>query len=157
MRRQSGAGTLAALALTCVFGATLLLSLATGASVYRRVADRVEESAADRVSLSYITAKIHSSDAAGMVKVRPYGDGDGIFLYQEFEDVTYETILYVYDGYLMEMLCETAWELDPEFGELVSEARDLTVGQPAPGLLRLELTAADGGVQSVDVFLRSEG
>ena len=29
MRRQSGAGTLAALALTCVFGATLLLSLAT--------------------------------------------------------------------------------------------------------------------------------
>ena len=157
MRRQSGAGTLAALALTCVFGATLLLSLAAGASVYRRVADRVEESAADRVSLSYITAKIHSSDVAGMVKTRPYGDGDGIFLYQEFEGVTYETILYVYDGYLMEMLCETAWELDPEFGELVSEARNLTVDQPAPGLLRLMLTDADGGVQSVDVFLRSEG
>ena len=157
MRRQSGAGTLAALALTCVFGATLLLSLATGASVYRRVADRVEESAADRVSLSYITAKIHSSDVAGMVETRPYGDGDGIFLYQEYEGVTYETILYVYDGYLMEMLCDADWELDPEFGELVGEARNLTVDQPAPGLLRLELADADGSVQSVDVFLRSEG
>ena len=65
MKRQSGAGALAALALTCVFGATLLLSLAAGAGVYRRVADRVERSAADRVSLSYITAKIHGSDAAG--------------------------------------------------------------------------------------------
>ena len=41
MRRSSGAGTMAALMLTCVFGATLLLSLATGASVYRRVADRL--------------------------------------------------------------------------------------------------------------------
>ena len=51
MRRQSGAGTLAALALTCVFGVTLLLSLAAGAGVYRRVADRVEESSQSRVSL----------------------------------------------------------------------------------------------------------
>ncbi len=157
MKRQSGAGTLAALALTCVFGATLLLSLATGASVYRRVADRVEESAADRVSLSYVTAKIHSSDAAGMIETKPYGDGDGIFLYQEYEGDTYETILYVYDGYLMEMLCETEWELDPEFGEIITEARDLTVTQPAPGLLRMTLTGTDGDVQSVDVFLRSEG
>ena len=157
MRRQSGAGTLAALALTCVFGATLLLSLAAGASVYRRVADRVEQSAADRVSLSYVTAKIHASDAAGMVEARPYGDGDGIFLYQEFEGVTYETILYVYDGYLMEMLCETDWEMDPEFGEIVTEARELTVEQPAPGLLRMALTGPDGGVQRADVFLRSEG
>ena len=57
-RRQTGAGTIAALALTCVFGATLLLSLAAGAGVYRRVADRVERSAGDRVGLTYITAKI---------------------------------------------------------------------------------------------------
>ena len=61
-RRQTGAGTIAALALTCVFGATLLLSLAAGAGVYRRVADRVEQSAGDRVGLTYITAKIHSYD-----------------------------------------------------------------------------------------------
>ena len=64
-RRQTGAGTIAALALTCVFGATLLLSLAAGAGVYRRVADRVERSAGDRVGLTYITAKIHSYDEAG--------------------------------------------------------------------------------------------
>ena len=64
MRRQSGAGALAALALTCVFGATLLLSLAAGAVVYRRVSDRVEESSGVRVSLSYITAKLHAADAA---------------------------------------------------------------------------------------------
>ena len=54
MRRQSGAGALAALMLTCVFGVTLLLSLAAGAGVYRRVADRTEQNAQDRVSLSYI-------------------------------------------------------------------------------------------------------
>lgn len=157
MRRQSGAGTLAALALTCVFGATLLLSLAAGASVYRRVADRVERSAADRVSISYITAKLHASDAAGKIEARPYGDGDGLFLYQDYDGVTYETILYVYDGYLMEMLCEKGWEMEPEFGELVTEAQALTVSRPESGLLRLTLTGPDGGVQTADVFVRSEG
>lgn len=157
MKRQSGAGTLAALALTCVFGATLLLSLATGAVIYRRVADRVEESAAGRVSLSYVAAKLHASDAAGLVEAMPFGDGDGIFLYQEFEGTVYETILYVYDGNLMEMLCEKDWESDPEFGEIVSPAQALKIAQPVPGLLRMELTGADGSVQSADILIRSVG
>lgn len=157
MKRQSGAGALAALALTGVFGATLLLSLAAGAGVYRRVADRVERSAADRVSLSYITAKIHGSDAAGQVEAGSFGDGDALFLYQEYDGIAYETILYVYNGQLMEMLCERGWEQDPEFGEAVCPIRSLKVGLTAPGLLRLTLTDLDGGTQTADVFVRSEG
>ena len=157
MRRQSGAGTLAALALTCVFGATLLLSLAAGAVVDRRVADRVEESAAERVSLSYITAKLHGSDALRLVDAGPFGDGDALFLYQEYDGTTYETILYVYDGQLMEMLCEKGWELDPEFGEAVCPAQALEIGLADGGLLRLTLTDADGVVHTADVHIRSVG
>ena len=135
MRRQSGAGTLAALALTCVFGVTLLLSLAAGAGVYRRVADRVEESSQSRVSLSYVTARLHGCDERGMAEAGTYGDGGAVFLYEEVDGLTYETILYVYDGYLMEMLCE----------------------KPAPGLLRLVLTGPDGMARTADVYMRSEG
>ena len=58
----------------------------------RRVADRVERSAADRVSLSYITAKIHGSDAAGQVEAGSFGDGDALFLYQEYDGIAYETL-----------------------------------------------------------------
>ncbi len=157
MRRQSGAGTLAALALTCVFGATLLLSLAAGAVVYRRVADRVEESSNERISLSYITAKIHASDAAGLVETGSFGGGDAVFLYQDFDGITYETILYVYDEYLMEMLCEKGWEQDPEFGEAISPAQALDASEPAEGLLRLSLTDGSGRTQSTDVYVRSVG
>ena len=157
MRRQSSAGTFAALMLTCVFGATLLLSLATGAGVYRRVEDRVDESARTRVSLSYIVAKIHASDQAGMVEAGSFGEGGAVFLYEEFEGFVYETILYVYDGELMEMLCEKGWEMSPEFGEAVSPAQALTVTELREGLLRLSLTEADGQVRSADVYVRSVG
>ena len=155
MRRQSSAGTFAALMLTCVFGATLLLSLAAGAGVYRRVEDRVEESSRSRVSLSYIAAKIHACDQAGMVEIGSFGEGGAVFLYEEYDGYVYETILYVYDGELMEMLCEKGWEMDPEFGEAVSPARALAVTQPREGLLRLSLTEADGQVRSADVYVRS--
>ena len=157
MKRSSGAGTMAALMLTCVFGATLLLSLATGASVYRRVADRVEESSQARVSLSYVTARLHGYDERGMAEAGTFGDGGAVFLYEDLDGLTYETILYVYDGYLMEMLCEKDWESDPEFGEIVSPAQALKIAQPAPGLLRMELTGADGSVQSADILIRSVG
>lgn len=157
MRRQSGAGTMAALMLTCVFGATLLLSLAAGAGVYRRVADRVEESSEARVSLSYVTARLHGCDERGAVEAGTYGDGGAVFLYEELDGLTYETILYVYDGYLMEMLCEKGWEQDAEFGEPITPARALEVSEPAPGLLRLALTGPDGTERTASVYVRSEG
>lgn len=157
MRKQSSAGTLAALMLTCVFGATLLLSLAAGAGVYRRVENRVEESSQARVSLNYITARIHAYDQAGMVDTGSFGDGGAVFLYEEIDGATYETILYVYDGSLMEMLCEKDGEMDPEFGETVSPAQALTVEEPREGLLRLALTEPGGKAQTADVYVRSVG
>ena len=157
MRKQSSAGTLAALMLTCVFGATLLLSLAAGAGVYRRVENRVEESSQARVSLSYITARIHASDQAGKVETGSFGDGGAVFLYQEIDGAHYETILYVYNGSLMEMLREKGQEMGPEFGETVSPAQALAVTELERGLLRLELTEADGQAHTADVYVRSVG
>ena len=157
MRRQSSAGTLASLLLTCVFGATLLMSLAAGAGVYRRVESRVAESSESRVSLSYITAKIHAFDQAGMIESGSFGDGGAVFLYEEIEGFTYETILYVYDGYLMEMLCEKGGEMPPEFGETVSPAGSLTVTEPREGLLWLSLREPDGLLRSAAVYVRSVG
>lgn len=157
MRRRSGAGAIAALALTCVFGATLLLSLAVGASVYRRVAERVENSAGDRVGLTYITARLHSYDEEGLVQAGTFGGQDALYLFQEVDGVTYENILYVYDGWLRELLCEQGWELDAEDGRTISQARSLTVAQPQEGLLELTYTGADGRTSRADVYVRSGG
>ena len=157
MRRQSSAGTLAALMLTCVFGATLLMSLVAGAGVYRRVEDRGEDSSRSRVSLSYITAKIHGYDQAGMLEVGSFGESGAVFLYEDIDGFVYETILYVYNGNLMEMLCEKGFEMSPQFGDAISPALALTVTELREGLLHLSLTEADGQVHSTDVYVRSVG
>lgn len=156
MRRQTGAGVIASLILTCVFGATLLLSLIAGAGVYRRVAERTEQGANTRVGLTYLTAKIHGYDSADTVYAGTFGGSDAVYLLQDVDGHTYETILYVYDGQLREMLCEQGWEPEPEGGEAITEARSLTVEEPTDGLLRLTFTDGNGAAQMADVFLRSK-
>lgn len=92
-----------------------------------------------------------------MAEAGTYGDGGAVFLYQEIDGLIYETILYVYDGQLREMLCEKDWEQDAEFGDPISPAQALEVSEPVPGLLRLVLTGPDGTKQTADVYIRSEG
>ena len=73
------------------------------------------------------------------------------------DGLIYENILYVYDGWLRELLCEQGWELDPEDGRTISQARSLTIGQPSPGLLELTCTGTDGRVSTANVYVRSGG
>ena len=156
MKRSTGAGTIAALTLACVFGVTMLLSLATGAGVYQRVADRVERSARQRVGLAYITAKIHAYDAEGGVRAGRFGDVDAVFLTQELEGVVYETALYVHEGWMKEVLYEQGWNMSPADGTAVTEAQSLAV-ESGDGLLTLTYIDPEGRTETARLMIRSGG
>lgn len=156
-RRSSGAGTIAALMLACVFGVTLLLSLVTGAGVYRRVQERVERGSTQRVGLSYITAKIHGSDARDGVRAGSFGGADAVFLTESIDGTAYETALYVYDGQLMEVFYEQGTDAGPEDGQTIAPAQELTVSETDEGLLHLSFTDGSGVTEEASVYLRSGG
>ena len=156
-RRSTGAGTIAALMLACVFGVTLLLSLVTGAGVYRRVQERVDRGSARRVGLSYVTAKIHGCDESGCVRAGRFGGSDAVILSEEIGGTVYDTVLYVYDGKLMEVLFERGEDVGPENGQGITPARELTVSETEEGLLRLSFTGGSGETEHADVYLRSGG
>lgn len=150
-------GAVASMALSCVFGTVLLLSMASGAGVYRRVEERMERSAEERIGLTYITAKFHASDEVGGIRAGTFGGGDAMFLPEDIDGIPYETILYVYDGALRELFCEQGWEPGPEAGQAVAEAQELRVAETAPGFFRLQYTSGDGHVFTADVWMRSGG
>lgn len=162
MKRGNAAGTVATLALTCVFGITLLMGIFAGAAVYQRVSDRVSASARERVGLTYITAKLHSFDAltpdgGPAIRVGTLGGQDALYLSEDIDGVAYETVLYVYNGQLREMLCLRGGQQDPAFGEVIGPAQSLRVERPREGLMCLEYTDGDGKTQSAHVWLRSGG
>lgn len=152
-KRPTGAGTIATLALACIFGATMLLSLATGAGIFRRVAERVERGAAERVGLTYITAKIQSHNGAGAIRTGDFGGEDAVWLSEEIGGEAYETILYVHDGWLMELFCEKDAGLSPEDGLTITEAQDFRVDRDG-ALLRLDYTDGTGRTETARISLR---
>ncbi len=154
MSRRSSAGAVAALIAALILGAALLLSLTTGAGVYRQVQYRSDSSMDQRLGLSYITEKVHAHDAAGMVSAGEFGGCDAVFLLQELDGVVYETILYVHDGWLKELFCEQGWELEPGDGQQITEARGLSAALEGR-LLRLVYTDAGGTAQQADIYVRS--
>ena len=157
MRRTSGIGAAAAVLTACIFGAALLLSLVTGAGVYRQVEDRVERSAVRRVGLSYLTAKIHAHDVAGAVRVGQFGNGDALFLTEtgsESDAAVYETVVYVHNGFLMELFRLQGAEMEPGTGQQIAEIHSLAV-EADGALLRLRITDADGVQETADVYVRS--
>ena len=156
MKRSTGAGTIAALTLACVFGVTMLLSLATGAGVYQRVADRVERSARQRVGLAYITAKVHAYDRTGGVRAGRFGEVDALFLTEELEGVAYETALYVHEGWMKEAMYEQGWTMSPEDGTAITEAQSLTA-EMGDGLLTLTYIDPDGRTETAKLMIRSGG
>lgn len=156
MKRSTGAGTIAALTLACVFGVTMLLSLATGAGIYQRVADRVERSARQRVGLAYITAKVHAYDRTGGVRAGRFGEVDAVFLTEELEGVAYETALYVHEGWMKEAMYEQGWTMSPEDGTAITEAQSLTA-EMGDGLLKLTYIDPDGRTETAKLMIRSGG
>ena len=152
-RRPTGAGTISTLALACIFGATMLLSLAAGAGIFRRVAERVERGAAERVGMSYIAAKIQDHNGAGTIRTGDFGGEDAVWLAEEIGGNCYDTILYVHDGWLMELFCEHDAELAPEDGLTITRAQALQVRQDGR-LLTLDYTDAAGRTETARISLR---
>lgn len=157
MKKQAAAGTVASLLLACVFGITLLLSIVTGAAVYQRVAERVDRSASQRVGISYLTARIHAFDEIDRVAVGQFGDSDCVYLYQTINGFTYETILYVVKGQLMEMFCEQGWEQQPETGMEISDAQNLKAQFLTDHLLQISFTDGAGHTERSEIYIRSGG
>lgn len=156
MKKTGGGSMIAALLLTCVFAVSMLLTLVLGARVYQGVQARVAESAAQRVGLSYITAKVHAADTMGGVEAGSFGGLDAVLINQDIEGMPYVTALYVTDGVLRELFCENLEDFLPEDGEAIQPAQALSV-QQAGSLLTLTLTEPDGTAQAAQIHLRSEG
>ena len=157
MRRHSGIGAAAAVFAACIFGAALLLSLVTGAGVYRQVENRAERSAVRRVGLSYLAAKIHAHDVAGAIRVGQFGDGGALFLTETdsgTDTAVYETVVYVCDGFLMELFRIQDAALEPETGQRIADMRALYI-ETEGALLRFRITDAGGAEETAEVYIRS--
>ena len=150
------------LALACAFAASILMVLMLGANIYSHIQKTSEVQFAERVTLSYITAKVHSSDRAEGVSTGDFQGVSALYLNETFYGEDYSTVIYTYDGWLRELftdtesaLAEDSW-LSLDSGMPLLEVDYLSFELIKPNLLSVEFLDKEGNSGRAFVNLRSE-
>lgn len=142
---------LLALLLFGIFAVCVLAILLTGANAYRRLTVRDQAAYNDRTCRQYLETRVRQADAAGGVRVEPFGDTSALVLLDAFG---YETRVYCCNGYLMELYAAPGTDFVPEDGEKVLE-----IGGMVPsldnGVLKIALINTDGIERQSYLSLRS--
>lgn len=148
------------LLLFAVFAIAVVAVLALGASGYKKLVERDEQSYNRRVITAYISAKIRENDTRGACEVGGFTkadtpDGiDTLHMYQKIDGEVYDTRIYFYDNHIYELLTLADIEIRPEAGSPVLEARGLMFSHNGNVI---EITAKDeeGREGTATVALRS--
>lgn len=150
---QHQMGTLAVLAVFCVFAVCILTVILFGAKTYQSLNDRSEENYQSRTLSLYLSGKLRQAYLQRDITVAPFGDGDCIAISEEWDDELYCTWLYCQDGWLMELFGEADFEYEPEEGEKILRASDFRA-ELRDGLLTVSVAAEDGSPISLQFALR---
>jgi hypothetical protein len=154
-KRAFGFDSVAGIFLICIFAVTILLTLRSGAGVYKKISEILEEQYTSRTVLGYVTAKIHACDESGGVEL---GDIDGvpaICLKETYDEESYVTYIYAYDGYVMELFCSEGEKLSADAGIEILPVEELEFSKNE-NLVKIDCTTSQG-TRTQYVALASEG
>lgn len=157
MKIHSGGNGLRRVVVVCLAGLFALLAMGVtllGTGVYRAVAGDADANSTQRTALSYVVNQIRRADAGG-VAVGTFGGADALRLTETSEDGSvYVTLIYCFEGSLMELYMEEGTGLAPEDGMPLLELSSLDLSVSETG--GLDITASDGAHRwSVTLYPRT--
>lgn len=147
----SGVFVFLVLGIFAVFSTVMVL---LGARAYKSTADRAAEHNAYRIGMAYVRSMVRGDDKDQCMRVENIDGIPTISMRNVYDDETYVTRLYVYDGKLREWFTEESEEFVPEFGETVCDMDEMNAELDGQ-LLKVSLRARDTWT-TVDIALRSE-
>ena len=151
LTRPRRADTVFVLLIFCLFAMSVLITLMLGAGVYKHMTDISGEGYDERTCLSYIWTKIKNSDQIGKISVGDFDGTPALRLSEVYGDTTYETRIYLYDGWVYELFCEESLDAHPSDGVPIIKTDSLSFEQLDDGLIR-----ASAGSGNVLLYPRSK-
>lgn len=119
-----------------VFAASVLLTLTLGGVIYKSMSERIQDSYDDRTGLSYIWSKVKNYEGAGLLYTGDFYNLSMLCLEEEHDMVKYVTRIYLYDGWIRELVSNEGHDFSPEEGMPVLAADTLSFVQLENGLIK---------------------
>lgn len=142
------------LSLFLLFTITAVTTVLTGMKIYRHTTDAMEQNYETRTFSSYLTEKVRQNDVSGGISVYSYSHTDSgeneqiteaLCLTNSVGDRTYNTYLYLYDGYLRELTVSSdVTELSGTAGQKILPAQAFSVTTDNANLLHISYVSESG-------------
>ena len=144
--------TIFVLVIFCVFAASVLISLMFGGSIYKNTTDKANEKYDENICLSYIWMKVKNSDVIDSVYTDKFHDLTVLCLDEDYDYVTYQTRIYIYEGWVCELFSELGLEFYPYAGDQIIRADALEFESLESGLIK----ATVNNSESMIIYPRSK-
>ena len=121
------------LLLFLLFAVSALGLILTGAGVYERTVNSMEDNFDERTALSYVAEKLRQNDGAGTV----FAEDDMLRICTKDQDGSYTLYIYEYEGYLTELFARDSLLFDPAAGQKLLKIQGFSVTEQENGLLSI--------------------
>ena len=146
------------LCLMFLFVLSALSVITIGANIYKKNVSAMSDNYSHRIASAYVTEKVRQADNQGRVYVEDLFEGHALVLQDEIDGVLYNTYIYSYDGYLMELYARADLkDIYPQSGQKILEITSFNVDYVSDSLLSVDLILKDGEDESMFIARRSEG
>ena len=154
--KQHMIDTVFVICLMLLFLLCALTVIAIGANIYKKNVAQTGNNYAQRVSIAYVTEKVRQSDNNGKVFVKNLFGQNVLVFQQEIDNDTYNTYIYSYNGYLMELFARDDLEnFYPQTGQKIIEINSFDIESAGNNLLRATITENDGFEETVFISVHS--
>ena len=146
------------LCLMLLFVLCALSVISLGAGIYKKNIESMKDNYDHRTACAYITEKVRQSDTNGAIFVQDLFGQNALVLQEEINGTLYNTYIYDYDGYLMELYARADLNtFYPQSGQKLLEVNSFDISQESDSLFLANIVLSDGAKESVYIAKRSTG
>ena len=120
-----------------IFAFSVLMVLMLGANIYRNINELSNYEQYEHTSLSYVWTKTKNFDDAGSIRVGDFNGATALFIYETIGGTEYRTVIYHYDGWLVELFSESALDFSIEDGTRIMRSDGLLFEDLGNGLIQV--------------------
>lgn len=146
------------LTLFLLFAVSALMLVMVGARVYQNTVNDMASNFDERTAFAYVTERIRQNNDANTVSVGTLEDVNSLILSQKVDGETYETYLYLHDGYLKELFIKKGSYLGENMlnaGQKILELKAFQVESIQDSLYRIFFESAHSDPMTLYVHVQN--
>ena len=130
--------------------------IAIGASIYKKNVGQMSDNYSHRISCAYVTEKVRQADENGAVFTSELFGNKVLVLQEINDDVLFDTYIYEYDGYLMELyIRDDVKTFYPQSGQKILKISGFDVSEISDSCLSVNIITEDGNRNDLYIAKRS--